>query len=263
MAIIILILYMGAGKISVYISYLILIICVHFGCMYTPIQKHLKKQFSSFGQKAIYNDTNLNLEQYLYCISLISYLNPSIDTTPVFRYINNQKIKDTIIRGNEVSYNGFIFFKNGFCIKGKLYEKNKGLIYGDYFEIDSVRLDYSNSIGSCGFYEILGDTVKVKTLSRDSYLAGSVYATEEWYRLKDKSLVQLLYFKDLTWEHNYPSGLIPNYDSVALTFSKKYQINKGFINPNSSWLINKSWFWYDKKEYLNWKNENKNRNNLH
>lgn len=255
---------MGACNKSIYIFYLTLIICTHFGCMYTPIPKHLKKQFNSFGQKTINKDVNLNLERNLYCVRIISYLNPSyIDTTPVFRYLDNQKINDTIIRGNEDSYNGFIFFKNGFCIKGKLYEKNKGLIHGDYFDIDSVKLDYSSSIGSCGFYEILGDTIKVKTLNRGSYLAGSVSATEEWYRLKDKSLVQLLYYKDLTWEHNYPSGLIPYYDSVSLTFSKKYQIDQSFINPNFSWLLNKSWFWNDKKEYLNWKNDNKNRNNLH
>lgn len=243
-----------ASKNFIIMIFLTGILCIHTGCMYTPIPKYLKKQFNAFSKKENYTDTNLILTNNLYCIKLIYYRSPIYkDTIPILRTIDKGKtIKDSLIIGDQITNNNFIFFKNGFCVKVYINEIDKELDKNEHLKTKENKINYHSSIGSCGLYKLCGDTVKIKVLGRGSYLAGSISATEEWYKiLKDKRL-KLLSYKDLTVKDVHAPSSGSYLDSVKSLSSSFCFIKNIQITPDSCWLMNKRWFWKDKNEYKEW-----------
>jgi hypothetical protein len=225
------------GKIFIILLSLMVFSFMNSGCRYTPVPLYLKKEFNTFSRKEKHTGRDLVLTDKLYSVKLIHYRNSIYkNTTPVSRLEDGREIKDTIVTGNLMTRTGFIFFKNGFCVNGLLSDTKEN------------ELIYDHSVGSCGFYVLSGDTLKIKLLGRGSLVAGSLSAKEQWYKVSENKLISLVYYKDLIDEHTRPQLSSRDFDSVRF-MSSQLQVIENKIKPDSCWLLHQKWFWKHKSEY--------------
>lgn len=233
-------------------SCLIVISCLLISCMYTPVPRNLKKEFYSYTQSQN-NDSNNWLLKNVFIIKQIHYLNPIYrDTQIVYSIEGGEKKWHTIIEGDMIIDHVFVFFENGLCIN-ELYHDN-------IFDLDSVDItkkitrnfNKSYSVGSCGYYSISGDTIKIKTIGRGSYLAGTLIPSEVWYRIKRDDF-HLIYFGNLEAIPQFNSSKIGRFDSIISISSKRYALKGEIINPDSCWIMKEVWFWKYKNEFMKWK----------
>lgn len=135
----------------------------------------------------------------------------------VYNYVNHEDTSTTI---QYIS-----FFKNGMCA----------------------------NMGTWGTYEIIRDTIKTLMIYRSSYMASEVGVYEKWYKIKDKNTIQAVYVKHINRDCLIESNWL---DTTYIFPATHFPTSQSYSDPENSWLINKKWFWKNKKEYKNWK-ENK------
>ena len=204
-------------------------------CTYSIIPKHFKKKFNTFSPKDFSVDVNLiYTNKGYYTVKKIFYR--SIPTDQVSK-ANDDNLKDTILKGRTTySESDFIFFDNGICIRGSRIALKK------------IDLQTYIQYADAGIYKVCNDTIKIKTLGRNSLLAATVDAYEEWYKVENKNTLRLIYINDIGWRYYNPT-LKSTVDSVRSQSSLYSPINEISLNSYSNWLVNKKWFWKNKKEY--------------
>jgi hypothetical protein len=135
-----------------------------------------------------------------------------------------------------------IFYDDGFCIwsfNPKYYEQTKDKWLGFY-----------NRGTHFGCYEVVQDTIKVhfiEGLGGMSWHSGFI-----WYKIVDSNTIKEVAIngnpiqkKDVLEHPTHPYR-----KDIPLGKFVEY---KSLPDPNKSWLKNKKWFWCDKSEYKQWK----------
>jgi hypothetical protein len=136
-----------------------------------------------------------------------------------------------------------VFLKNGLCTMG----------YLDGLRTDRSKEEkekFKNGSSYWGYYEVNRDTLKVKVIQRNSFMAARSDAFEQWYQILDSKTLKPVYFRSIdkgTCTEKY--GQENWIDTTQYTKAKFYKIDENVIGQNSGWLINKKWFWKDANEY--------------
>lgn len=171
-----------------------------------------------------------------------------------------KNIEDSLIKVN-AGVTDIIFYKNGICLMGYLGNLNNTRLNGyeelmkDINKKNKSVFFYSGLSFYWGLYNLLNDTIKIKVIQRNSFIAAKNNAFEQWYKIIDKNTLQPILFKALT-----KSDYIKDWNATVYLDSKYYPPSKFYpikdsnlINPNYCWLLNKKWFWQNKEDYKAWK----------
>ena len=156
---------------------------------------------------------------------------------------------DTLL-GQKCGAFDVVFLRNGTCTMGYLDEFRKDKLTDSNYKKDR----FTNGGSYWGYYEVSSDTVKVKAVQRNTLMAGSTDAFEQWYKIIDTKTLKPIYFRSITkgtCVQNFATGFL--IDSVQYPKTRFYEIDENLIKPNFSWLINEKWFWKNKQEYQEWK----------
>jgi hypothetical protein len=118
----------------------------------------------------------------------------------------------------------------------------------------SKKENFKNGGSYWGYYKINHDTLRIKVIQRNSLMAGSTDAFEQWYKIIDLQTLKPIYFRSITKEtcaEKWGGEVL--IDTTQYRNAKLYEIDENLISPNTNWLINKKWFWKSAEEYKTWK----------
>ena len=193
-------------------------------CLYTPVPKHIKQNFTY-----CYSEENTNIED------LININGYYIETTPYTRY--DFRTKETVL---DTFYRRFMFLKDG-------------LYLDTFLRYDSLSSTFLDSY-YIGKYVISGDTIKVQYIDRPNPPSGHS-AWETWFKVVSRDTIIKIYAIPLykksksDWKNWYDYKPEWKAQIVPAIF---VPIN---LTPISNcWLKQKKWFWCsesDWKEYMN------------
>lgn len=156
--------------------------------------------------------------------------------------------KNTNIQPRDTIAETYIFYKNGFFIKGfsKLFCYQTSENLKKYKDLNG---------GKWGLYTLSGDTIKAQFVESPSTM--SFEKGEWWFKIIDRNTIQLLDFKyriRLTSEEVKKSQLSKQIDDLPLC---KFARIDAMPNPDKSWVKMEKWFWCNKEKYKEWKKNRK------
>jgi hypothetical protein len=216
-------------------------------CSFSPIPRYIKKEFN-------YSPVTHKASQRIFYDGMYKelHVHDSIPQKPCSKYYYTFE-KDTSLK-REIGAFDIIFFRNGMCTMGSLDELREDNFSKENAVSNPERFVRGGSYW--GFYEINDDTLYVKAIHRNSLMTGSTDSFEEWFKIIDSQTLLPIYFRSISksncteiWGSRV---IIRNAQYPATKF---YRIQENIVDPNSSWLINKKWFWKNAEEYQKWKSE--------
>ncbi len=173
---------------------------------------------------------------------------------------------DTLNDIGRIPYARMLFFKDGMFVTefynhydiGQYNIEDKTVKYLDsilYQRKKGIREDGFYERSEWGYYQVHGDTIKVQHIDRPALGESRSfwYAYEIWFKILNRNTVKEIY--------RYPIHKSTNADIQNFKISENLRIPvKAYFKPlkevpeSDGWLKYEKWFWEDKNQYTNWKN---------